>query len=136
MTESFSIGPVGQVHIGVRDIGRAVGFYCDVLGLPLLFEVPEQKMAFFNCHGVRLYLSEDQSEEFPSNPLLYYRVEDMDQAYRSLSEAGVSFRREPHVVHRTDAYELWMAGFHDPEGNFIHLMHEAPLSGQGGDRDS
>ena len=128
MTDPFSVGPIGQVHIGARDISRAVGFYRDVLGLPLLFEVPEQKMAFFDCNGVRLYLSEDQSDEFPSNPLLYYQVADMEEAYRSISKAGVEFVREPHVVHKTESYELWMAGFHDPEGNFIHLMHEASVS--------
>ena len=128
MAESFTLGAIGQVHIGVRDIGRAVAFYRDTLGLPLLFEVPEQSMAFFDCGGVRLYLSEDQSDEFPSNPLLYYRVDDMDLAFRHLSANGVKFLREPHVVHRTADHELWMAGFHDPEGNFIHLMHEAPIS--------
>ncbi|NNE04826.1 MAG: glyoxalase/bleomycin resistance/dioxygenase family protein [Xanthomonadales bacterium] len=128
MAAQFKIGAIGQVHIGVKEIQRAVGFYRDILGLPLLFEVPEQKMAFFDCSGVRLYLSEDQSEEFPSKPLLYYRVEDMDQAYHQLSANGVDFLREPHIVHSTPEFELWMAGFHDPEGNFIHLMHEAPVS--------
>ncbi|NIP17981.1 MAG: glyoxalase/bleomycin resistance/dioxygenase family protein [Xanthomonadales bacterium] len=124
MKPEFSVGAVGQVHIGVKDIGRAVAFYRDVLGLPLLFEVPEQGMAFFDCGGVRLYLSADQSDEFPSNPLIYYRVTDIDEAYRAISAHGVEFRREPHVVHRTADYELWMAGFFDPEGNFIHLMSE------------
>lgn len=124
MKVPFTVEAIGQIHIGVEDIARAVAFYRDVLGMPLLFEVPEQGMAFFDCGGVRLYLSADQSDEFPSNPLIYYRVSDMDEAYRHLAAQGVAFEREPHVVHRTEGYELWMTGFRDPEGNFIHLMSE------------
>ena len=124
MKPEFRVEAIGQIHIGVKDIDRAVGFYRDVLGMPLLFEVPEQQMAFFDCGGIRLYLSADQSDEFPSNPLIYYRVADIDEAYKAIGAHGVEFRREPHVVHRTEEYELWMAGFFDPEGNFIHLMSE------------
>jgi predicted enzyme related to lactoylglutathione lyase len=124
MKRDFRIEAIGQIHIGVQDIQRAVGFYRDVLGMPLLFEVPGQDMAFFDCGGIRLYLSADQSDEFPSNPLIYYRVADINEAYESISSQGVEFLREPHVVHRTEDSELWIAGFHDPEGNFIHLMSE------------
>ena len=129
MSNDFSLESIGQIHIGVTDIKRAVGFYRDVLGMKLLFEVAEQQMAFFDCGGVRLYLSADQLEDFPSNPLIYYRVSDINQAFEAISGAGVEFEREPHIVHRTPDYDLWMAGFRDPEGNFIHLMNEAPPSG-------
>ena len=129
MSNDFSLESIGQIHIGVTDINRAVVFYRDVLGMKLLFEVAEQQMAFFDCGGVRLYLSADQLEDFPSNPLIYYRVSDINQAFEAISGAGVEFEREPHIVHRTPDYDLWMAGFRDPEGNFIHLMNEAPPSG-------
>lgn len=128
MTAPLHISGVGQIHIGVRDIHRAVAFYRDMLGLSLLFELPEQGMAFFDCGGVRLYMSTDQSAEFPSNPLIYYRVADIDAACRFIAEKGVELYREPHVVHRAGDHELWMAGFHDPEGNFIHLMSEVSLN--------
>ena len=128
MSEGLKVEGIGQIHIGVKDIGRAVIFYRDVLGMTLLFEVAEQKMAFLDCGGIRLYLSEDQLAEFPSNPLIYYKVSEINEAYKVIAAAGVSFEREPHVVHKTDEYELWMAGFHDPEGNFIHLMQEALIS--------
>ena len=128
MSADFKLESIGQLHIGVKDIKRAVAFYRDVLGMPLLFEVPEQEMAFFDCGGIRLYLSADESDEFPSNPLIYYTVADMNEAYQAISGHGVEFLREPHIVHRTEQYGLWMAGFHDPEGNFIHLMQEAPLA--------
>ena len=128
MSNTFQLESIGQIHIAVTDISRAVAFYRDILGMTLLFEVPDQKMAFFDCGGIRLYLSTDQIEGIPSNPLIYYRVADMDEAYKSLSANGVEFEAKPHIVHRTAEYELWMAGFRDPEGNFIHLMCEAPPS--------
>jgi catechol 2,3-dioxygenase-like lactoylglutathione lyase family enzyme len=55
--------------VNVRDIARAVAFYRDVLGLTLLFEVPEQEMAFFDCGGVRLYLAADSSGETATAPI-------------------------------------------------------------------
>ena len=128
MSDDFQVSAIGQIHIGVKDIQRAVAFYRDVLGMPLLFEVPEQQMAFFDCGGIRLYLSADQMEEFPSNPLIYYQVSDINEAYKVISAAGVKFEREPHIVHSTHEYDLWMAGFRDTEDNFIHLMNEAPKS--------
>lgn len=128
VVSEFQLESIGQIHIGVSDIDRAVAFYRDVLGMTLLFEVPDQQMAFFDCGGIRLYLSADQIEDFPSNPLIYYRVADMAEAHKSLSSRGVEFEAEPHIVHRTPDYDLWMTGFRDPEGNFIHLMCEAPPS--------
>ena len=129
MSNEFKLESIGQIHIGVKDIQRAIEFYRDVLGLTLQFEVPDQKMAFFDCGGIRLYLSADQLEDFPSNPLIYYQVSDINEAFKAISGAGVKFEREPHIVHKTPEYDLWMAGFRDSEGNFIHLMNEAPPSG-------
>jgi catechol 2,3-dioxygenase-like lactoylglutathione lyase family enzyme len=118
---------IGQIHISVDDLQRAVEFYKDILGLELLFEVPGQSMAFFNCGGVRLYLGEPEAEEFRSNPLLYYRVDSVEKAHEALVDRGVEFSSPPHVVHKTDAIELWMAGFSDPEGNRLVLMGETPV---------
>ena len=41
---------IGQIAVPVKDINRAVSFYKDVLGLPLLFNT--DTMAFFDCNGV------------------------------------------------------------------------------------
>ena len=128
MAQNFKIESIGQIHIGVRDINRAIAFYRDVLGLPLLMEFPEQSMAFFDCGGVRLYLSADQSDEFPSNPLIYYTVSDVEAVAEALRGHGVELKREPHVVHRTETSELWMTGFHDPEGNRLSIYGTVPRS--------
>ena len=123
------LGTIGQIHISVSDVDRAVAFYRDVLGITFLFRVPGQPMAFFDCAGVRLYLGVPESPEFRSNPVLYFDVSDIDEAFAGLGERGVGFRDEPHVVHRTDETELWMAAFTDPDGNNLVLMSERQRDG-------
>lgn len=115
---------IGQIHVTVDDLPRAVAFYRDVLGLPLLFEVPAQSMAFFDCGGVRLYLGHAESPDFESRPLLYLRTGDVEAGHRRLAEAGVEMLSEPHVVHRTETTELWMTFFKDSEGTALALMEE------------
>jgi catechol 2,3-dioxygenase-like lactoylglutathione lyase family enzyme len=123
-TTPVKLDSIGQIHISVSDVGRAVSFYRDVLGMTLLFEVPGQPMAFFDCGGIRLYLGRPEKEEFRSSPLINYRVASISDAYQALKSRGVSFRSSPHVVHATDAMELWMADFRDPDGNCLVLMCE------------
>jgi predicted enzyme related to lactoylglutathione lyase len=119
--ESGGIEAIGQIHISVTDIARAVAFYRDVLGLSFLFEVPGQNMAFFECGGVRLYLGVPSDPKYKANSFLYYRVADIDAAYERL-KAKVAFLGPPRVIHKTDKGELWMAGFQDSEGNYAQIM--------------
>lgn len=121
------LGPIGQIHVSVTDLDRAVSFYRDALGVPLLFTVPGQSMAFFDAGGVRLYLGVPETPEFRSNPLLYFRVDDIQEAHRVLRQRGVVFRDEPHPVHRANGIELWMAFFADPDGNALALMAERSM---------
>ncbi|MDX1644664.1 MAG: VOC family protein [Thermoanaerobaculia bacterium] len=121
---NMEIEGIGQIHITVDDIDRAVAFYRDVLGLPLLFQVPEQSMAFFDCGGVRLYLGRAEADGLVSRPLLYYRVPDIGGAWERLQELDVPAVEPPHVVHRSAETELWLASVEDPEGTTICLMEE------------
>ncbi|MCI0634669.1 MAG: VOC family protein [Actinobacteria bacterium] len=123
---------IGQIHVSVTDIDRSVVFYRDVLGLPFLFQVSGQPMAFFDCDGLRLYLGKPESREFRSNPVLYFRVDDIDAAYMALEERGVQFRDRPHVVHRTEDSELRMTFFNDPDGTNLVLMADVQVDGNTG----
>ncbi len=116
---------IGQIAVNVHDLGRAVGFYRDRLGLRLLFQVPH--MAFFQCGSVRLLLGTPSAPEFdhPSS-ILYFRVADIAAAHRALVGREVSFRDAPHLVHRAADHELWLAFFEDSEGNVLALMSERP----------
>ena len=126
MSNDFRIDGIAQIHISVEDLPRAVGFYRDVLGLKLLFEVPGQSMAFFDCGGVRLYLGKPEKPEHRSASFIYYHVPSMTEAVDTLRQRGVEFNGEPHAVHRTDAHTLWLAAFRDLDGNYLHLMSEVP----------
>ena len=117
-------GAIGQLHVTVSDIARSVAFYRDVLGLPLLFEVPGQGMAFFDCQGVRLYLGTAESPEFESRPLIYFRADSSRDAGAELDRRGVEFTSEPHVVHRQGDTELWIGFFRDSDGTTLAVMSE------------
>ena len=114
---------IGQIAVTARDLPRATAFYRDVLGLPLLFEVPG--MAFFDAGGVRLMLAvpTDPRYEHPAS-ILYYRVGDIHAATARLAAAGVAFAAEPHLVARMPDHDLWMAFLADSEGNTLALMDE------------
>jgi catechol 2,3-dioxygenase-like lactoylglutathione lyase family enzyme len=124
MNDNFGLDCIGQIHISVEDIPRAVEFYRDVLGMKFLFAVPGQPMAFFDCGGVRLYLGKPSSPQYRSSPLIYYRVTSIESAFEVLRLRGVKFDSNPHVVHKTPTSELWMAGFRDPDDNNILIMSD------------
>lgn len=119
------LSQIGQIAINTRDTERAVRFYRDVLGLPLLFQAGP--LAFFMCGGVRLMLSRAELPEFdhPAS-ILYYRVDDIAAAHRELEARGVTFEGAPHIIHKAPDHDLWMAFFRDSEGNMLALMAEQP----------
>ncbi|HEX8454716.1 MAG TPA: VOC family protein [Longimicrobium sp.] len=120
---SLGITGVGQVAINVRDVQRAVEFYRNVLGLRLLFQIPNS--AFFDCGGLRLMLGTAEKPEFdhPAS-ILYYKVDDIHAAYASLQAAGADTVDAPHLIARMPDHELWMFFVRDPEGNHLGLMSE------------
>ena len=94
------------------------------MGKRLLFEAPP-KMAFFDCDGVGLMLSLPEKPEFdhPSS-IIYFKVAGIHAAHAAISSRGARFEGDPHMVHKTEAHELWMAFLRDSEGNFLALMSE------------
>jgi methylmalonyl-CoA/ethylmalonyl-CoA epimerase len=101
-----------------------VAFYLDVLGLPLLFEVPP-KMAFFKCGDVRLMLSLPEKPEYDHpGSILYYKVTGIEATATALESRGVVFEGKPHLVAKMPDHELWMGFLKDSEGNLLALMEE------------
>src|SRR5437773_8212375 len=108
---------IGQLLIPVEDFDKGVAFYRDTLGIPFLFAAPPQ-MAFFNCGGIRLLVGVmPTGQPAQRGSAIYFQVEDIHATASSLKSAGVVFREEPHVVHRTPTTELWLAEFADSDGN-------------------
>jgi methylmalonyl-CoA/ethylmalonyl-CoA epimerase len=115
---------IGQIAIAVADLDRAVAWYADVLGLPLLFRAPPG-LAFFDCGGVRLMLSrpEPPGTELRTS-VLYYQVADIHAAHAGLRSRGATLVDEPHLIARLPDHDLWMSFCHDSEGNLLGLMSE------------
>lgn len=114
---------IGQIAVNVENVERAVEFYRDVLGLPLLFET--NGLAFFQSEETRLLLSRPEKEEFdyPSS-VLYFKVDDLQAEVSRMRDAGATFIDEPHMVAKMGNTETWMAFFKDTEGNTHALMSE------------
>lgn len=118
---------IGQIAVPVKDFDRGVQFYKEVLNLPLLFNTGN--LAFFDCNGVRLLLSVNENEQFPDrSSVLYFQVENIQQAFEDLIEKGVSFIDEPHFIAKIGNTETWMAFFNDSEGNIHALMSEVEVN--------
>jgi catechol 2,3-dioxygenase-like lactoylglutathione lyase family enzyme len=122
MTTELELGPIGQVSRSVRDIAEAERWYRDTLGLPHLYTFG--KLAFFDCGGTRLYLSQESAAPGPES-VLYLRVRDIGNACKQLQARGVEFTNAPHLILRhADGMEEWMAFFKDPEGRPLALMEQ------------
>lgn len=118
MNDKPLLGPVGQVARNVQDVAAARAWYRDVLGLRHLYSFGN--LAFFDCDGLRLFLSEGEAR---AESILYFRVADIRTAHAALCERGVEFTHAPHLIHtHDDGTEEWMAFFKDNEGRPLALM--------------
>jgi len=118
----FGLSAIGQIAVNAHDINRAIDFYRDKLGMKFLFTAPPG-LAFFDCDGIRLMLSRPAKPEFdhPSS-IIYFNVDDIQIAYKTLSERGVEFEEKPAFVANMGAYDLWIAAFRDSEDNLLAMM--------------
>ncbi len=122
-TTGFGLNALGQIAVIVRDLDKAVAFYRDVLGVQFLFQA--SNLAFFNCGGIRLMLGPPETPEFDHpGSILYFKVDDLNAAFETLSGRGVSFRDKPHLIAKLPDHELWMTFFEDLDKNILALMSE------------
>lgn len=120
MATQQHITQVGQIARCVSDIDAARRWYSDVLGLAHLYSFGQ--LAFFECAGMRLLLSQE-ADHSPQNAIIYFSVVDLDTAYRDYLGRGIEFSSAPHIIHRhEDGTEEWMAFFFDNERQPLALM--------------
>ena len=117
---------IHQIAQRIHNIDRATAFYRDVLGLPLLFAAPPS-LAFFDCCGVRLMLSPPSPGFDHPGSVLYFAVDDIQDAHRALADQGVVFTSPPTKIATLADREVWLAPFSDSEGNPLALMAEPRL---------
>ena len=94
-----------------------------MLGLTHLYSFGD--LAFFDCDGTRLFLSQGDGEG-QGDSILYFRVGDVRTAHTDLAARGVEFINAPHMIHRhEDGTEEWMAFFKDNDGRPLGIMSQA-----------
>jgi len=137
MVDRISVRGLFETHLTVSDLERSVGFYRDVVGLPVALEVPDRNAAFFwvGGHG-RSLLGLWSLGSAPLGLVLHVAFEvGLDQlleAVGALAARGItplSFFGEP-----TDEPSVigWMPAaavyFRDPDGHQLEYL--AMLDGQ------
>jgi catechol 2,3-dioxygenase-like lactoylglutathione lyase family enzyme len=114
---------IGSINIGVTDLERAVGFYRDVLGLRLMFSEPSHSYARFDLGGVHFGviahdLSTPEAAAFTGRHTgLNLTVDDLDQAFKTLTARGVGFTEKP----TRQPWGAYTAVLSDPDGNLFYL---------------
>jgi DNA-binding CsgD family transcriptional regulator/catechol 2,3-dioxygenase-like lactoylglutathione lyase family enzyme len=117
---ALGLGGLAQIARSVRDIKESQTWYRDVLQLPHLFSVGT--LAFFDCDGTRLMLSQESTGP-SAESLLYWRVADIAAAHAALTARGVEFINAPHLIFRhPDGTEEWLCNFKDVEGRPLGLI--------------
>ena len=112
---------IAQIAITILDLDRAKAFYGEVLGLQHLFDAPPG-LSFFQCGEVRLMLTQPEGPETAGNSILYYGVQDVAEAYRLMTERGVTFEEEPRCIAQVEGRDIWLAICRDSEGNLLGLI--------------
>lgn len=127
--KTLKISQIGQIARSVSDTAVSEQWYRDVLGLTHLYTFGT--LAFFDCGGTRLMLSQEKGGAAKES-LLYLRVTDIAAAHQELQARGVKFTHAPHMIHRHgDGTEEWMAFFEDPDGRPLAVMSQVKEKGAG-----
>jgi catechol 2,3-dioxygenase-like lactoylglutathione lyase family enzyme len=124
----MSSTPLGKFDIiafaPTIDAVRAVDFYRDALGLPLISQ--DSFAAAFDAHGITLRVT-NVPKPFTPQPftVLGWKVPDIASSVKELEAAGVKFER---YMPSQDELGIWtapggakVAWFKDPDGNILSL---------------
>ncbi|MEZ5667012.1 MAG: VOC family protein [Alphaproteobacteria bacterium] len=116
---------LAAVRVFVSDIAGAVDFYRDQLGLqPEAVSLDDGYAVFPLANGADLIVEADAPEEDGEEGLVgrfvgaSLAVDDIEEAYQSLSEQGVRFADPPE----RQPWGGWLAHFMDPDDNVLSLV--------------
>jgi len=121
---SHSVSTIGQIAVTVSDVGAALSFYRDILGLRFLFQ-PADNLAFVQAGEVRIMLSTPQGAGAAGeNSILYFMVEDIEGSHADMIARGAKNERPPALAVKMPDHELWTGFLRDPDDNLVGLMEE------------
>lgn len=117
----MTFGTLDHVYYMVQDMDRAVRFYQEVLGLPLLRR-DDSFWAELDGGPIRLALhgTRDGAAVEPGGAVAAFRVEDLDSTTVALKEQGVELAHQGEVEGHGR-----FALFPDPDGNLIEIIEYA-----------
>jgi len=114
--------------IFVADMQRSIGFYRDILGLPLKFESPE--WTEFLSGGATLALhqeeaaiegGDDRGDTAAGQCRPGFSVDDLAAFHARMGEHGVEVVKEPREV-----FGVRIGQYRDPDGVIISVSEDQP----------
>jgi len=105
----------------VSDLGRAIAWYRDVLGLELLYKMDEMAWCEMQSPVARVHvgLSQVESPEVAGGATLTWGVQDITKARGTLESKDVRFDGETMTIPGM----VSLATFFDPDGN-KHMLYQ------------
>jgi lactoylglutathione lyase len=143
MPEHVRVSALLETHLTVGDLGRAVAFYRDVVGLPVALEVPERGAAFLWIGGpgqamLGLWSLGSAPMGLSLHVAFTASLDDVLEACDRLRSRGVtplSFfgdeTSEPSVIGWMPAAAVY---FRDPDGHlleYLAMLDEEPRPDRG-----
>ena len=118
------ISGIGQIAVTVSDVGAALAFYRDALGLKFLFSAGPN-LAFLDAGGVRVMLTTPQGAgNVGRNSVLYFKVSGIESVHKEIVGRGALNEREPQLAASLPDHDLWTGFLRDPDGILVGLMEE------------
>lgn len=118
-----------QLALTCTDLDRAVTFYRDKLGLPLLFIA--NNMAFFDLGGMRLMVAADGQRPAVGRPtsVVYFDAPDFEASLARLRASDAKLVGGVETVQRSTDGDLKLQQFEDPDGNMLAIMGTVRTNG-------
>ena len=122
---------VGHINLNVADIGRAVAFYRDVLGLDVMQYYGEGRAAFLSAGGYHHHVALSTRRTLGGSPpppghtgmyhvaFVYPDRKALARAYQRVAAAGIAVIAFDHGVSEA-------VYFDDPDGHGIELYWDRP----------
>ena len=116
-----------HLTLPVSDWRRSRDWYIERLGMKLEFELAERRTAALQDEHDFTIFVQQMDDPHPAGLALYFQVQDVEAAHRSLTARGVRFTHSPQSVFWGYGAELA-----DPDGYLIRLWDERTMEQKGG----
>lgn len=123
----MAIARAHHIALKATDYARSKAFYTEVLGFPIVGQIPGMDVVFIDIGGTTIELMQGPADDGrrPSCGFMHlaFEVDDVDATYADLMMRGVTFFIEPKNVG-----DIRLAFFRDPDGNELELFQSSSLT--------